>query len=417
MARIVMTGMPAFGHVNPSAPLVRELTGRGIEVTYYATEQFRPLVQSLGAEFRAYPRGTVTSELIAEATAQGGSAKVVQRLLESAPTLLSFLQSELRDDAPDAVMFDSNALWGRMLTTGLGLPAISLMTTMLVGQSATRALRARELLPILRESAAAVPGILRARRRVRRGVGQNLLPASPVFPARGDLTIFPIPAWIQAADDRLDARSHFVGPSIEHEARPEESDPDLEAILSGADPLIVVSLGTLHAGGSDFFRSCLDAFAPLPANVLLLIGSATDPAVLGPAPANVVVRSFAPQLEALRHAAVFITHGGMNSALEALHFGVPMAVIPQQLEQLLIGQAIAERGAGTVLRQHLSRQEITAAQLHATAETLLNEPSYTESARSLAATLHEGGGAGAAADQVERLLGGRTATDAGAREH
>lgn len=417
MARIVMTGMPAFGHVNPSAPLVRELTGRGIEVSYYATEQFRPLIQSLGAEFRAYPRGTVTSETIAEATAEGGSARVVQRLLESTPTLLSFLQSELRDDAPDAIMFDSNALWGRMLATGLGLPAISLMTTLLVGSSATRALRARELLPIVRDSAAAVPGILRARRRVRRGVGQGLLPASPVFPARGDLTIFPIPAWIQAADDRLDARSHFVGPSIDYEARPEESDPELEAILSRADPLIVVSLGTLHVGGLDFFRSCLEAFAPLPANVLLIVGSASDPAAIGPAPPNVVVRSFAPQLEALRHAAVFITHGGMNSALEAMHFGVPMAVIPQQLEQLLIGRAIAVRGAGTVLRQHLSRQEIPAAQLQAVVETLLNDPSYTEAARSLAAALHEGGGASRAADQVERLLGEHTAAGIGPHDH
>ena len=405
VTRIVFTAMPASGHVNPSAPLVRELIHRGFDVEFYATEQFRPLAESLGAEFRAYPEDTISSAVIAKATIEGGSTKVVQRLLESTPTLLEFLQSQLHEDPPDAVMFDSNALWGRMLATSLDRPAISLMTTMFVGSATLRALRARELLSAVRESVTAVPGTLRARRRLLRGVDPGLLPASPVFPTRGELTLFPIPEWMQAPDPRRDASCHFVGPSIEAAARTEESDPDLEAVLSGADPLVVVSLGTLHAGGQDFFRSCIEAFAPLPANVLLAVGVSTDPAVLGQAPSNIIVRRVIPQLEALRHAAVFVTHGGMNSVLEALHFGVPMVVIPQQVEQLLIRLTVADRGAGCVLRPHLSRRGIPTGQLSAAVESLLHEPSYTACARSLAATLHEGGGAETAADHVERLLG------------
>ena len=404
MTRIVVTAMPAWGHVNPSAPLIRELVHRGIDVEFYATEQFRPLVESLGAEVRAYPEDTISSAVIAEATTQGGSTKVVQRLLESTPTLLSFLQSQLREDRPDAVMFDSNALWGRMLATSLERPAISLMTTMLVGSAAIRALRARELVSVVQESATAVPGTLRARRRLLRAVDPGLLPDSPMFPTRGDLTVFPIPEWMQAPDPRRDASCHFVGPSIEPAARTEESDPDLERILSGTDPLVVVSLGTLHAGGEDFFRSCIEAFAPLPANVLLVVGVSTDPAAFGQIPSNIIVRSVVPQLEALRQAAVFVTHGGMNSVLEALHFGVPMVVVPQQVEQLLIGQRVAERGAGCVMRHHLGRQEIPTGQLRTAVEALLHGPSYTASARSLAAMLHDGGGAEAAADHVERFL-------------
>src|SRR5690625_6105813 len=90
--------MPASGHVNPSAPLVRELIHRGFDVEFYATEQFRPLAESLGAEFRAYPEDTISSAVIAKATIEGGSTKVVQRLLESTPTLLEFLQSQLHED-------------------------------------------------------------------------------------------------------------------------------------------------------------------------------------------------------------------------------------------------------------------------------------------------------------------------------
>ncbi|AQU85149.1 hypothetical protein B2G49_09235 [Halomonas sp. 'Soap Lake  len=400
-----MTAMPAAGHVNPSVPLVRELVRRGIDVTVYVTEEFRAVVEQLGATFRAYPDGTISSNVIADATAYGGSAKVVQRLLEATQTLLPLLESELREDPPGAIMFDSNALWGRMLATSLNRPAISFMTTIFVGASVFHSLTLRERLAVVRETATSLPWTFGARRRLLRGVARELLPSSPMFPAQGDLTIFPIPEWIQPPDDRRDASCHFVGPSIDPASRTEELDGELERLLGDDVPLVVVSLGTLHRGGKDFFRSCIDAFATLPANVLLVVGRATDPADLGSASPNVVVRSVVPLLAALRQAAVFVTHGGMNSVLEGLHFCVPMVVIPQQVEQFLIGQMVADHGAGLVLRHHLSRQKIGPRELRATVEALLDDPSYTSSARTLAATLHEGGGAMEAADQIERLLG------------
>src|SRR5699024_7524731 len=85
MTRPVMTAVPASGHVTPGAPVVRELIGRGAHVTYYATEQFRPLIESLGAEFRAYPEGTLSAEVLSEATSRAGAIGAVQRLLESTP--------------------------------------------------------------------------------------------------------------------------------------------------------------------------------------------------------------------------------------------------------------------------------------------------------------------------------------------
>jgi hypothetical protein len=45
----------------------------------------------------------------------------------------------------------------------------------------------------------------------------------------------------------------------------------------------------------------------------------TDPAALDPLPANVLARRFVPQPEVLARAALFVTHGGMNSVNEATH--------------------------------------------------------------------------------------------------
>ena len=53
-------------------------------------------------------------------------------------------------------------------------------------------------------------------------------------------------------------------------------------------------------------------------------------------PANVLLLSFAPQIEILQRAALFVTHMGMNSASEAIHYGVPVIGIPITFDQPLV---------------------------------------------------------------------------------
>src|SRR5699024_5084624 len=158
--------------------------------------------------------------------------------------------------------------------------------------------------------------------------GRGLLPPSPLFPAQGDLSIFPVPEWMQPADRRRDPSCHYVGPAADLESRAEEADPELEAFLDTEEAVVLLSLGTLHAVGESFLRSCLEAFGRFPARVLISGGPGADPAALGPLPSHILVRRHVPQLAVLRRADVFVTHGGMNSVLESLHFGVPMVVLP-----------------------------------------------------------------------------------------
>jgi MGT family glycosyltransferase len=404
MSRIVMTGMPAAGHVNPSLPLVRELVRRDVEVIYYSTEQFRGPIERTGAQFRPYPPGTITAHDIAEATRTGSPVRVVVRGLASTETLVPFLQAELRADPPDAVAFDSNAIWGHMVAKSLGLPTISLMTTMLVGTDAFRSQTAREWLQFLKASVRDMPAAIAARQRVVRRFGTDLFPPRPAFPTLGDITLFPIPRWLQRLDPRIDERCHYLGATIDPETRESDLDAELTAHLDGPEPLVLVSLGTLHSGTDEFFRACFDVLADLPARVLIAIGSHTDPAHLGPPPANTLVRASVPQLEVLRRTAVFVTHGGMNSALEGLANGVPLVIVPQQFEQLIIGQAIADRGAGVVLRHNLSNRSVPPAELRAAVERTLTDPSRRASAKALADTVGEGGGAPAGVRAIKDLL-------------
>ncbi|WP_051579682.1 macrolide family glycosyltransferase [Pseudonocardia acaciae] len=401
-----MAGMPAAGHVNPSLPLVRELTGRGVRVTYYTASEFREPVERAGAEFRPYPPGSISPQDIAEATRSGSSVRVVIRLLTATESLLPFLLAELRADRPDAVAFDSNAIWGRMAAATLDLPMISFMTTFMVGTAELKALNAHETAIAMR---AAVPDLLRAvtvKRRVVREFGKDVFPPQPTLPIRGDVTIFPIPRWLQPANKLIDQRCHFVGPTVDPGTRNGHLDPELAAHLEGPEPVVLVSLGTLHAGSDDFFRTCFEVLGDVPARVVLTVGGHTDHARLGRAPANTLVRTSVPQLEVLRRTAVFVTHGGMNSALEALHYGVPLVVVPQQVEQLLIGQAVAGQGAGLVLRHNLSHRPVPGSELRDAVDRALTDASLRTSARAVAETLTQGGGAAAGADAVQGLLVG-----------
>ncbi len=52
-------------------------------------------------------------------------------------------------------------------------------------------------------------------------------------------------------------------------------------------------------------------------------GRQVDPAALGPIPDNVLLSAYTPQLDFLQRAHVFVAHGGVNSVMESLYYGVP----------------------------------------------------------------------------------------------
>ncbi|ETN71001.1 glycosyltransferase family 28 protein [Necator americanus] len=68
------------------------------------------------------------------------------------------------------------------------------------------------------------------------------------------------------------------------------------------------------------------------------------------------------QLLADSRLSLFITHGGMNSMLEAMHHGKPMIVVPLFADQQMNAKTVERRGLGIVLaRHHLNRETLTEA--------------------------------------------------------
>jgi MGT family glycosyltransferase len=96
---------------------------------------------------------------------------------------------------------------------------------------------------------------------------------------------------------------------------------------------------------------------------------------------------FVPQLEVLKRANVFISHGGMNSVSEALYYNVPLVIIPMSANQPFVAYRVSELGAGIFL----PKEKINAESLKASVETILHGDNYYENAKKISESFKEAG--------------------------
>jgi UDP:flavonoid glycosyltransferase YjiC (YdhE family) len=59
MDQIVYFSFPAAGHVNPTLPVMQELTRRSEHVIYFSRERFAAAVRATGADYRPYRRSSL----------------------------------------------------------------------------------------------------------------------------------------------------------------------------------------------------------------------------------------------------------------------------------------------------------------------------------------------------------------------
>lgn len=397
MSKILYLTPPAHGHVNPTLPVVQELVQRGEHVICYNTEEFRPQINRTGAAFRAYAQSDITSAEISRLLQHGNLANVTGLILHGTGQLLPFLLDEISREKPDLIVFDSIALWGKMAATKLGLRAAASITHFVMDE---RHMTPRDTLRMLWQTLPIAPGLLSARRRLIRAYGEAYPSARPLFPMRDRLNVVFTTRQLQPDTPLIDESFRFVGPSIDPQTRGEDFPFD----ELGDEPVVYISLGTVHAAQPEFFRACFEAFADFGARFILSAGKRSNVSGLGPIPPNFIVQPSVPQLEVLQRADAFISHGGMNSIHEGLYYGVPLVLVPQQFEQLLNARCVAMRGAGVILEDWLLRKQITSGLLRRTLEAVLSEPRYREAARELQASLRATGGYRQAADEIQAYL-------------
>lgn len=404
MSKAVVFCTPSYGHINQTLAVVEALTQGGEQIIYYGTERFREDIEATGARFRLIPFDFSPVD-------RPSLTLLACLLAECASAWLPRLIDELRREAPDYVLMDNVCVIGRYVAAILGIPAIALIS-MFVVQRGTIPFVGLTSLAEAARSAETVRALLRFRRLSREiaetyGVECLSLPIDLVY-SRADLNIAFTSELFQLHPERLDGTYRFIGPCLT--ARPRDRGHALPPL--GNRPLVYVSLGTVFNRDQGFFRRCFEAFAGADFTVVLSAGAATDIASLGPIPGNFIVRNYIPQIEVLKRASVFISHGGMNSASESLLNRVPLIVCPQGADQFFVARRVHELGAGVWLRERRPSAQL----LRETTERVLADRRMRERAAEISASFERAGGAGRGAAEILDFVARRRAAPAQVRD-
>lgn len=390
MATFAFLVAPLRGHVNPTLAVAGELVAAGHRVVYWLPEAFRADVGGTGAAFHAY-RPPAGSRWLQAPDPLSRFAMIPAWLAADSEDVLPQILGGLEAERPDVVVYDVLCVWGRLAAEILPLPAVMLCTSYAMNERFS--LFATPQYRALPPSFEAIDMFLGAMRRLhaRYGVALDL---SALFHHAEPLTVVFVTRSFHPAAEAFDGRYRFVGPSL----RPGTAADPLLAELAER-PTVYVSMGTVFNDWPELLPACTRAFQDGRWQAVVAAGdlaAGADAAGAGP----VRVLPAVPQVELLGRTDVFVTHGGMNSVMEALSQRVPMVVVPQTPEQAVTADRVAALGLGV----RLDRAATTPAALREAVEGVAAAAEVRRAVDRLGQDARVAGGGRAAADALQRYV-------------
>ncbi|WP_159500997.1 macrolide family glycosyltransferase [Microbacterium sp. 18062] len=382
--RFLCVCLPYAGHIYPTLGTVAALVDAGHDVRCVLDPRWRREVEATGARFIPYDRypsdpGPVSRSLLAPRRAFATAQRVAAQ------------------ERYDCLLYEALFSYGKALAVSLGLPAVRLSSTFAYTRQILENLArtgGRHLTSVMRDGP--LYRMLSAQAH-RKGFLQSADFITEIVDNPPDLTyVYTSRSFQIDAEEFPEERFRFIGPSLEARS----SDPTRRPDLDAESPLIYVSMGTLLNRRPRFYRACIAAFADAPVSVVMSIGHGLDPARLGELPHNITVHPWVPQLDVLRHADLFITHGGMNSVNESIYAEVPMLVVPQGNDQPTVADRVEELGLG----MRLDPAEATPARLQSASERVLGSQSVSAHVAAISADMRAAGGNARAVEEITRML-------------
>ncbi len=381
MKIFIIFSLPAHGHTNPTLSVAAELVAKGHKVIYYSTPEFEAKVKAAGAIYRSYP----VDEFV-DARISRNMALLGEKIVDFTEQLVDQLIDEVKDQQVDCIIYDAVALWGKVVSTALSIPAATFYTTLAFNKrvimSNTR-VYTKALLGSLLTGSTLVK-TMHKYRKLARIYGFKARSVNEFLCNEEACNIVFTSSYFQPYVTSFDASFHFVGSSIQ--TRNEKT--DFIEKLNKQKKIIYISTGTIFNQDLNFYHKCIHAFADKPYQVIMSLGNTFTKKDLLAVPSNFIIKNHIPQLEVLKKADVFITHAGMNSITEALYNSVPMLLVPFTAEQQLNAHRVAQLGAGIFLK----KDKVTPDQLHAFTQKVLQDSTYKSNATAIAKTQYKGGG-------------------------
>lgn len=319
MMRILMANLPYAGHVTPTLGLIDEFIKRGHEVGYVLSGEWREEIEKRGAKFIEY---------------QGykGNPMVLNNCYYALYNTIKSVADEY-----DCIIYEMFFILGKRLADKLNKPSIRVFSTFALNKTVINELISKKgsMLTIFKNK-------LIRKFETKYQVRKLDLEVKDFFEeisnTKQDVNIvYTSKAFQVHNEDFSNKNFFFVGSPTKYICE--------EKIVS-QHPIIYISLGTIFNNNIKFYKKCINAFRNENVTIYMSIGKSIDKKVFKNVSENIHIFNYAPQVEILNNASLFLTHGGMNSVNEAIKFGVPMVVFPMAADQPYVGARVQELEIG-----------------------------------------------------------------------
>lgn len=412
MTHFAVIAPPYYSHFQALQALAVELIERGHRVTFFHQSDAAHWLSDPRVAFRSvgagsHPPGSLECTLrqAARPDTPWGLRRIIKQMAGTTAMLCSELPGALADNQVDALLCDQMEPAGGLVAEGLGLPFVSVACALPVNREPGLPL---PVMPfayatdersqhMYRGSSQVYDWLMKPLGTVINDAARrlNIAPRtalhdclSPLAQISQTLPGFDFPR------SQLPDTFHAVGP-----LRSPATTRQGEWPIDKQRPFFFASLGTLQGDRLGLFERIARACRRLDGQLLIAHCGKLDAAQerrLIDCGATWVT-DFAPQQWALEQADAVITHGGLNTVMDAIAARTPMLVMPIAFDQPGVAARVAYRGVGSQLSRRASASRIEAA-----LRALLTQP--LAGFDGLIAELQQAGGVPRAADIVEAAV-------------
>ncbi|MDE8557658.1 glycosyltransferase [Pantoea vagans] len=416
MSHFAVIAPPFYSHVQALAHLSQALIARGHQITFLQQTDVSALLTDSRIGFfplglASHPAGSLAHTLQLAAHPLGPSMlKLINEMARSTEMLCRELPVMLKTLAIDGVIVDQMEPAGALAAESLNLPYVSVacalplnrepdfpLAVMPFNYANTDQTRER-----YRASEKIYDWLMRRHDLViaRNAHAMGLTPREKLHHCFSPLAqISQLMPELDFPRQSLPDYFHSVGPLRAAVTASAASQP--RYFPHGDKPRIFASLGTLQGHRYGLFKTIVRACHEIDAQLLLahcgrLSSFQAEKLALS---SHIQVVDFADQAAALAQADLAITHGGMNTVLDAVNHLTPLLAIPLAFDQPGVAARVVWHGIGRRASRFTTSHAL-ARQL----QTLLADESYGQQMKTLRDALCQAGGSALAADIVEQAM-------------
>lgn len=416
MARILLSVLPASGHVNPMIAIAQALQQAGHQIQVATDISYHAQLARTGLNplIMPYPAGMIAKALEYLRRPAGWLSQIKRHPPQSyffmhLTELTHALVGHIDAFQPDVLLTDLNLYAGPIAAEARQLPYASycaIVNTLVSRDAPPYGMGIdwypegdvrRWLWPVYRLGMKAV--LARYDHIVNRTRHQYGLPTvhGAMLAHSPFLALVPTTAAYEYPRRAIPPHMMYIGPVTTAERGEVHDDFDWQWVDDGK-PTVYISMGTI-VDGADIFRNAVEATRGADWKAIIAIGREGDVRKYADAPSNVLIRNFVPQLALLEKVQAVVSHGGNNTVTETLLHGLPLVVIPNSADQPESAGRVKASGAGIRMRP----REATSRRLRHAIEAILNEPAYRGAAQRIQASYQQCDGPVTAAQLVGLL--------------